>query len=91
MINLKMNFLAWFSDYVDDKMKNNPDEKVPAKDVNEIFAQFLRKQGKYNETVTDAESDTKLTEIPYNGKPDEVRNSFNKVSRAVGGFIDEFL
>ena len=84
-------FLAWFSNYVDDKMENSPDEKVPDMDVNEIFAQYLKQQGDYDETVTDAESDTKLTEIPYNGEPDKVRNNFNKVSRAVGGFIDEFL
>ena len=84
-------FLKWFSNYCDEKMEGNPDEPVPDLDINEIFEIFLRKQGDYDETVTDAESDTKLSEIPYNGEPEEIKNKFNTVSRAVGGFIDEFL
>ena len=89
--DFEKQFLKWFSDYVDEKMDGNPDGAVPNKDINEIFELFLKDSGNYNETVTGAETDVKLTEIPYNGEPNEIRNKFNQVSAAAGSFIDEFL
>ena len=74
-------------------MGDNPDGKVPAIDINTLFEKFLEEDGVpgYDETVTNAVEDTKLNEIPYNGKPKEVKQAWNKVTRAMGGYIDEFM
>ncbi|OUW86440.1 MAG: hypothetical protein CBD74_02300 [Saprospirales bacterium TMED214] len=88
---IEKKFLKFFGEYVDGQMKKNPDAQIPNEDINKFFEAFLKNEGDGIETVKDAESSVKFTEIPYNGKPDEVRHAFNKISRSVGGFIDEFI
>lgn len=88
---MERNFLKWFGSWIDDNMKSNPDGAVPSEDINSLFEKFLAEDGEYDETVTNAETDTKLDEIPYNGKPSEVKQAWQKVVRAGEGFVDEFL
>ena len=88
---IEKKFLDYFGKYVDDKMETSPDAQIDNVDINKFFERFLANEGDGMETVKDAESSVKFTEIPYNGKPDEVRHAFNKISRSVGGFIDEFI
>ena len=90
---IEEKFLKWFSGWIDGKMKGDPDGKVPPLDINTIFEKFLEDDGNpgFDETVTGAVEDTKLNEIPYNGKPSEVKQAWNTVTRAMGGYIDEFM
>ena len=66
---------------------------MPAIDINSLFEKFLEDDGNpgFDETVTGAVEDTKLNQIPYNGKPSEVKQAWNTVTRAMGGYIDEFM
>lgn len=86
-------FLKWFSKWIEKNMKGNPDGEVPAIDINTLFEKFLKEDGNpgFDETVTGAVEDTKLNQIPYNGKPSEVKQAWNKVTRSMGGYIDEFM
>ena len=88
---MERSFLSWFGKWIDGEMKGNPDGAVPSIDINGLFEKFLAESGEYDETVTNAETDTKLDEIPYNGKPSEVKQALQKVVRAGEGFVDEFL
>jgi len=90
---MERQFLSWFGNWIEKKMKNDPEGEVPAMDINKIFEEFLAhpKSGEGVETLKDADSDTKLTEIPYNGTPEEVGSAWDKVKAAAEGLIDEFL
>ena len=91
--NMERQFLDWFSKWITKEMKGNPEGEVPNVDINKIFEEFLAspETGDGIETLKDADSDTKLTEIPYNGTPEEVGSAWDKVKSAAEGFIDEFL
>lgn len=90
---LEKQFLDWFGDWIEDKMKNDPDDKVPSVDINKIFEEFLAspKTGQGIETVKDADSDTRLDQIPYNGEESQVKAAWAKVRAAGEGLIDEIL
>ena len=90
---VEKQFLGWFAGWIEKKSNGDPNGKVPDMDINEIFEEFLKDEetGKGVETVTGADSDTKLTQIPYNGEESQVKSAWAKVKAAGEGFIDEIL
>ena len=63
---LETEFLRFMTKYVQDKIKSDGDSNIPADlDVNTLLEKFLKKRGNYDETVTDAGSMAKFTDIDY--------------------------
>lgn len=91
--NLERQFLDWFAGFIEKQSEGNPDKAVPDMDINHIFERFLEspETGEGIETVKGADSDTKLTEIPYNGEESQVASAWAKVKAAGEGLIDEIL
>ena len=93
---LEDSFLKYFAKYVAEQAEKNPDGDLPDKDINTYFEEYLANhQGLSGETVTGAEEDTKLTEIPTVDIPDEDRSkifkSGERIATAVGGSLKGFL
>ena len=90
---IEKQFLSWFADFIEKESKGDPNGEVPDMDINEIFEKFLAspETGKGIETLKDADSDTKLTQIPYNGEESQVKAAWSKIRAAGEGLIDEIL
>lgn len=81
---LELEFIKWFSKWVAGK-SGKIDESE--EDINSILEKWLKQRGKYDETVTDAESTAQFTDIPV----PKAKDWWDKLKQGAKTFGDNVL
>ena len=86
---LEQKFFDYLSNHLATK---GDDEPLPDMDINEFYENWLSRYiGTTDETVTAAETDTKLKELPTVEKPSEFKKSVDRIGGALKGSLGKFL
>ena len=82
---LETEFVKWMSGWVADKIQTDGDSDIPQDlDINKLLEQFLEKRGTHDETVANAGTMSKFTDIEY----PEQESKWKKSIKAMGkGFF----
>ena len=82
---LETEFIKWLSGWVGDKIQNDGDSDIPEDlDINKLLEQFLEKRGQHDETVSNAGTMSKFTDIDY---PKQDEKWLKNIKAMGGGFL----
>lgn len=79
---LETEFVKWLSGWVADKIRSDGDSDIPdSLDINKMLEQFLEERGDYDESVTNAGSMSKFTDIEYPEQEAKWKKSFKAMGK----------